>query len=106
MEPKTYNPTITEEIEFEINNEIDYKDVELTGEVSYGNTGIGGYEYCGSKETDIRMAFEVDYIYWDISIYSQVENKIIDEHIDKHTCRIEDKLIDQIRGNLEPEYDE
>ena len=50
----------TIEIEYEVNGEFEYVTVDFRVEASYGDLGIGSYEYWGSREVDTRMGWEVE----------------------------------------------
>lgn len=71
--------TITLEIEV---SEDKHLNVELTINASYGNLGIGPYEYWGIPGNDVQMGWEIDEWFWDESLYTEEENKIIQKYID------------------------
>jgi len=70
--------TMTIEIDF---SEDKYLDVKLTVNGSYGNHGIGSYEYWGFKGNDVQMGWEIDDWSWDESLYTAEENKFIAEYL-------------------------
>lgn len=71
------------EVEFPLDNgEFDYKDVHFSIKASYGNHGIGSFEYWGSKERDDQWGWEIEDITWDKSLYNGRENKVIEEFVD------------------------
>jgi hypothetical protein len=77
---------IKREIEIPIINEngeedYDYINVEFTVDGSYGNLGIGGYEYWGMKGYDEQMGWEIDDITWDREKYAPHINLIIDRYV-------------------------
>lgn len=55
------------------------KFVDLNIEATYGNRGIGKYEYWGAVYTDDNWCWEIEYIDWDRSKYTDEENKIIED---------------------------
>jgi len=77
---------ITKEIEFPLENgEYDYKDVEFRIEASYGNLGIGYYEYWGMRGNDVQMGWELENYEWDRSLYTEKENQIIEEYAEENS---------------------
>lgn len=72
--------TATMTIEIEL-SEDKYLDVELIVNGSYGNHGIGSYEYWGFKGNDVQMGWEIDDWSWDESLYTAEENKFIAEYL-------------------------
>lgn len=77
--------TITLEIEL---SEDKYLDVSLTVNGSYGNHGIGSYEYWGFKGNDVQMGWEIDDWEWDQSLYTAEENKAIQKYTEDNDDRI------------------
>lgn len=69
--------TMTLEVEL---SEDKYLDVKLTVNGSYGNHGIGSYEYWGIPGNDVQMGWEIDDWEWDQSLYTAEENKAIQKY--------------------------
>lgn len=57
--------------------------VDLVIEASYGDHGIGSYEYWGIPGRDVQMGWEIDDITWNDKIYSERMNQLITEYINK-----------------------
>lgn len=75
--------TATMTIEIEL-SEDKYLDVSLTANLSYGNQGIGPYEYWGIRGNDVQMGWEMDDYSWDETLYTAEENRAIAEHLIKY----------------------
>lgn len=69
--------TMTLEIEM---SEDKYLNVELDVTASYGNLGIGPYEYWGIRGNDVQMGWEIDDWSWNRSLYTEEENKAIEKY--------------------------
>lgn len=70
-------------------------EVELYCSLITENDGIGGYEYMGHKEYDAGEDYlVVEEMTWDKSLYTEEENKIIQEEINKNWDKISEKVID------------
>lgn len=88
---------IKKEIEIPIINEqgepdFDYIDVEFTVDGSYGNLGIGSYEFWGFKGNDVQMGWEIDDVQWDREKYAPHVNLIIDRYVEKNMDSILDEM--------------
>lgn len=57
-------------------------DLEVSG--TYGDLGIGSYEYWGFKGRDVRMGWEIEGWDYDESLYTKEQNKMIEEYIQKN----------------------
>ena len=53
--------------------------VEVTVDASYGNHGIGSYEYWGFKGSDVQMGWMIEDYTWDESKYTMEQNQAIHE---------------------------
>ena len=82
--------TVTVEVEL---TEDKYLDVDFTGDISYDDVGIGSYEYWGIKGVDTQMAWVIDDLYWDKTLYSQEENTEIERWYHENISYLEDKII-------------
>jgi hypothetical protein len=82
--------TVTEEFEIPFND--DYIYVDITIEASYGNLGIGSYEFWGIRGSDNRYGYEVDDISWDKTLFTEEQNDVIDEWIGNNTEKIDNLL--------------
>lgn len=88
---------IDQEIEIPFTNDkgeqdYDYINVTFTVYATYGNLGIGGYEYWGTKGYDIQMGWEIDEVKWNKDLYSPEVNEIIDNYLDNNIDSILDKI--------------
>lgn len=80
------NTRIVQEVEFLLeDDEYYYKDVKFELEGSYGNLGIGSYEYWGMRGNDVQMGWELDDCSWDKSLYTEKENEIIEKYAEKNS---------------------
>lgn len=91
-----FNITINE-IEVPFINErgerqYDYIDVEFNVDASYGNLGIGSYEFWGFRGDDVQMGWDIDDVKWDKDKYSPHMNIIIDKYLEEHMDDILDKM--------------
>ena len=78
---------IEQEIEIPFINEkgeqdYDYINVKFTIYASYGNLGIGSYEFWGFKGNDVQMGWDIDEVTWDKALYSPEVNEIIDKYLE------------------------
>lgn len=55
--------------------------VPLIVEYTYGNHGIGKYEYWGHTEYDYNFGYAIDEILWEESKYSKEQNEAILEAV-------------------------
>jgi hypothetical protein len=102
--------TTTKTIEIEI--EDDVIEVDLTGELSLENDGIGSYEYWGSKCYDAGTNyFELENLKWDMSLYTDDENKSISNYInvtdnwDSIEESMSESLYDSLDDGNDTDYD-
>lgn len=102
MSNKSHTQSILVDVEFGEN--FDVKEVELTGNITYGNMGIGCYEFWGQKCNDVQMGYEVDGVNWDYDLYTKEENDIIELYVDKHQSKIEDELVTKVQKLQTPDY--
>lgn len=71
-------------------------EVMLECKCSMENSGIGGYEYFGSKGYDAGYDFlVVEDITWDKGEYTEIENLIIQEEVNKNYEKIADDVADK-----------
>ena len=70
--------TITVEIPVEF-TEDEYELVSVEVEASYGNHGIGTYDYGGYVQNDVQIGWLVEGFYWDETKYTKEQNEIIYE---------------------------
>ena len=74
--------------------EIDIE-VELSCYLIKENDGIGSYEYWGSREYDAGEDYiVVEEMKWDKSLYTEEQNNIIQEEVNKNWDKISDHVID------------
>lgn len=70
-------------------------EVELDAEISIENDGIGKYEYGGVQGYDSGQNYFVcDTLIWDRSKYSQIENNVIEDYLDKNAEAIEKQVLE------------
>lgn len=81
--------------QIEVDFEEDSVYVDLTIDASYGNNGIGSYEYWGIPGNDVQMGWEIDDILWNDKVYSERMNQIITEYVNK------DSIVDEIYKKIE-----
>lgn len=76
------------------NGEQDYDYVPVEFEIygSYGNLGIGSYEFWGFRGYDEQMGWDIDEVKWDKTLYSPEVNAIIDRYLEKHMDSILDEM--------------
>lgn len=92
--------TFYHQIEIEFEEDCVY--VDLTIDASYGNQGIGSYEYWGAPGNDVQMGWEIDDIMWNEKIYSDKMNHLISEWIseDKNISLIYDIIEKESKDNI------
>lgn len=76
------------------NGEQDYDcvSVKFVVDASYGNLGIGSYEFWGMRGYDEQMGWDIDDVKWDETLYSPEVNAIIDKYLGEHMDSILDKM--------------
>lgn len=78
-----------------ITKEIPYEEeelvVEFEVEASYGNRGIGSYEFWGMKGSDDDYCWEIDFIGWDAEKFTAEQNKAIEDY----TIENEEKILNE-----------
>lgn len=83
-------PSVSYELEIEKHELI----VNLDCNVISCNDGIGSYEYMGHREYDAGEDYaDIDEITWDKSEYTDKENEIIQEEVNKQWDRIVEKAL-------------
>lgn len=75
--------TRTIKLEIEI-GEDKYLFVDVVINASYGNLGIGSYEYWGIRGNDVQMGWEIEDWSWNESLYTEKENKVIEKYMNDH----------------------
>lgn len=71
-------------------------EVSLECSITSENNGIGSYEYWGSQEYDAGEDYPVvEEMTWDNSLYTEEENNIIQEEINKNWDKISDKALEK-----------
>jgi hypothetical protein len=77
-------------------------EVELTADLHWENSGIGWYQFGSATEFDAGQNYlELDDLSWDKTLYTEEQNKIIGEYIDKNM----DELNTIIPEKAEDDYD-
>jgi hypothetical protein len=77
-------------------------EVELTADLHWENSGIGWYQFGSATEFDAGQDYlELDDLSWDKTLYTEEQNKIIGEYIDKNM----DELNTIIPEKAEDDYD-
>lgn len=71
--------TIAREIEI---NEDEVLRVYFLVSATYGNHGIGDYEYWGFRGRDVQIGWEVDDVSWDKSLFTDEQNALIEKFYD------------------------
>lgn len=66
-------------------------EVELEVHATYGNRGIGSYEFWGMQGRDDKYDWELEYLGWDSKKYTAEQNKVIEDY----TIDNEDKILNQ-----------
>ena len=77
---------------------IEENDIEVLLECSIisENSGIGSYEYWGSQEYDAGEDYLiVEEMTWDKTLYTEEENNIIQEEINKNWDKISEKVLEK-----------
>lgn len=87
---------ITREIEI---NEEDILVVNFYLEGSYGNLGIGPYEYWGAKGNDVQMGWEIDEMSYDEAEYTPEQRFIINKYLENHIDSLEDEFIKRMNND-------
>lgn len=85
---------IQEEIEYRINNDFAYLNVEFEAFPEWANDGIGGYEYWGSREFDkgndyVSLEWEGDPTF-NKEKYTEEEIAIIETWLEKNLDELSD----------------
>lgn len=94
------------EQDFEIETENgDIIEFTLEGTVTYGDFGIGSYEYWGSKETDTQMGFEVDGYDLKEGSYDPQFKGVIIKWVEANQDKIREKLELKAEEQGEQDYD-
>lgn len=87
--------TIEWEVEYTnpATNEVDYMYVDFMGDVVVENDGIGSYEFWGVVGYDHGHDYNMcENIEWDKSLYTDEQNKIIEDYLDENYEKIEEQL--------------
>lgn len=88
--------TIIKEIEFQVNGEYYYIDVEFSADVKAYNNGIGDYEYWGSRGVDMGdTEFDISNIKFNKNEFTQFQIFIIEKYLKENESKIEQLFIDQ-----------
>ena len=88
--------TIIKEIEFKVNGEYYYIDVEISADVNVYSNGIGDYEYWGSRGVDLGdMEFEISNINFNKNEFTQFQILIIQKYLKENESEIEQLFIDE-----------
>ncbi len=90
--------TATMTIEIEL-SEDKYLDVKLTANLSYGNHGIGSYEYWGIRGNDVQIGWEMDDYSWDETLYTAEENRFIAEYLLKNDDMIYNDFVKLVEND-------
>ena len=95
---------IKKELEIEFKNEqgeqdYRYLDVEFKVKGQYLDFGIGSYEYWGMRGYDSQMGWEIDDITWDKSLYSEEDNKWIDDYVERRMDDFVDDIDNYAKNN-------
>jgi len=81
-------------MEIEVKNGEDILIVELSYNVAMENDGIGRYDYSGYTYYDHGTNYPVvENLTWDKTLYTDIENKLIDRHIELNIEDIEAKIL-------------
>jgi len=84
--------------EIEINDE-EVLVVNFKIEGSYGNLGIGSYEYWGFRGNDVRMGWEIDEMSYDEAEYTPEQRLIINKYLENHIDSLEDEFIKRMKDD-------
>lgn len=97
-------------ISVEVDMETDNGSVfTISGELSYGNVGIGSYEFWGQQGNDVSYDFQVENFKIVPDSYNEEDIEDINQWIDNNEHKIELLLIDKARdeyGDDDEYYDE
>jgi hypothetical protein len=85
--------------EFELSGRED-SEVVFSGEPKLVDNGIGVYEFWGARGIDRQMEAECDDVEWNMKLYTDEENAIIEKYIDMAA----DKLC-ELWESPEPDYE-
>lgn len=71
-------------------------EIELDYHISKENSGIGSYEYWGSREYDAGHDYYViENFEWDKSLYTAEQNEFIDKYLIENHDKIEEEILDK-----------
>lgn len=81
----------------------DFIDAEVTANCDHTDCGIGWHDYCGSKQKDVQLEFEVEII---SARYRDDDGNIIDINIGdiKNYRDVEDWIIEEYKNRIDDDY--
>lgn len=87
---------MTEYVLIYVPHEDEELEVEFLVEGSYGNHGIGGYEWWGHYERDDDWRWEIDDITWRTEDFRPWENETIAKYVEDNYMYIEEQFLKQV----------